>query len=488
MAEKLVLLGETKTTVIDDKRRKVVNLPGSPSKDFIITAKCRVMKIGTRISIEATDLPGETGGTYTWSTTSSNIRLVNSSGPTLAVEALKIGAARDSEKITCTRKSIDGETSEKTVSLTVADVIFTKSDLQNYGFDDFDTATEPNDNHINLKSSAETFIRVKISGGALGTDFYFESDNTNAITIKPPSATAEFDLSLVGGRAQKTTALLTAKVKCPSAQVFASVAVHIYSEKVVKVLVAKVADSRSVSTTLTYSSADYAGHQIDANNKLREAVVKYELQNFNSGQVADIPFDTDLNGALSYDINAGGGPEFELIKRTITRSSPDQFRVVIVRSMKSFYYLERAARKGDTTLVVKGSNVFHSSMPLGIGPNRETVRVLGNSGNVASLAAPLAFDHVAGESLEFPAAGWGSDPIIIMEGSASLDVTKWTILHEVGHTALTLMDIVDRTDFMHYDQSNTDYRLRFCPRVSQYRPGIKENQWEKIPRPTSPRL
>jgi len=117
------------------------------------------------------------------------------------------------------------------------------------------------------------------------------------------------------------------------------------------------------------------------------------------------------------------------------------------------------------------------------------VNVLTNVGNVGTLAAPLTRDHAVGEPLEFPAAGWSGDlknPIIIAEGSAKLDVSKWTILHEVGHSALELDDIVDPTDFMNFEQSWTDYRLRYCPRTKKYpEPNMPliENQWETIPRP-----
>jgi hypothetical protein len=43
--------------------------------------------------------------------------------------------------------------------------------------------------------------------------------------------------------------------------------------------------------------------------------------------------------------------------------------------------------------------------------------------------------------------------------------------------------VVDPTDFMHFEQSNSDYRLRYCPRQTRYDSALKENQWETIPRP-----
>jgi hypothetical protein len=122
-------------------------------------------------------------------------------------------------------------------------------------------------------------------------------------------------------------------------------------------------------------------------------------------------------------------------------------------------------------------------MTLGTGTTQETIEVISNTGNIGQLAQALQHNHAADEPVEFPAAGWGNDPILIAEGDDTLEVAKWTILHEVGHTALKLMDIVDPTDFMNFEQDNTDNRLRYCPRESRYRSGYQENQWETIPGP-----
>jgi hypothetical protein len=97
-------------------------------------------------------------------------------------------------------------------------------------------------------------------------------------------------------------------------------------------------------------------------------------------------------------------------------------------------------------------------------------------------------EHAVGAPIEFIAAGWSSDPIIITEENASdgsLLAEKdilWAIPHEVGHRVLTLADVNDTTNFMNSAMGPTDYRLRYCPRVKTYTPTQKENQWEKIPR------
>lgn len=479
MAEKPILLGSTTTTPVDNKRRKEVVLPGPKSKDFVLTARCRIINIGMRIGITASDLPGESGGIYSWTTSSQCMRLANEIGPTVAVEGLAVGTGRDSEAIVCTRRGSDGSTRTKTVLITVAKVTFCATAAQEFGFDDFDTPEDHTDDHVSIGSGAKTFVGVKIEGGAVGTDFTFVCDDTAVCTVANPAGSTAFDLPLHAGIWQKNATTLRAKVNCPSLEIFASISLHVYNETVVKVVIAKVADSRSPDTTLRDGTADYAAHQKVANDKLKEAVVRYELKNFDSANaVTDIAFDNDNNGVLSYDINAAGGEEFDVIKSKFSSFKRDRTLIVIVRNMRSLYYLAWPARKGDTSIHVRGSYVYATEMPLGTGSTQETVVVVSKFGH---LETPLKFDHAVGEILEFPAAAWANDPIVIAEGNSKLDDTKWTILHEVGHTALGLMDIVDTANFMNANQGNTDNRLRYCPREGNYN-SETENQWETIPR------
>ena len=67
--------------------------------------------------------------------------------------------------------------------------------------------------------------------------------------------------------------------------------------------------------------------------------------------------------------------------------------------------------------------------------------------------------------MEFPAAGWSSDPIIIIEGSASVNTLKWTIVHEVGHRNLNLRDVDDTTNVMHYMQGDDEYSLQLTGQI-----------------------
>jgi hypothetical protein len=243
-------------------------------------------------------------------------------------------------------------------------------------------------------------------------------------------------------------------------------------------------DSTSAGTALNYGNADYAAHTATINGKLKEAVVRFDITNYAAGNAqTDVRYDLDNNGVLSYDIASGGGRELTAIAGAMTGTGT-KTRIAVVRDMKSFYYLATAARRGDRTVTVTAGSVFGypaGSFPLGTGAGAENVSVASSAGSVITLGGPLTKDHAAGESLEFPAGGWGSDPIIIIEGRVALDVVKWTIAHEAGHRALNLRDVVDRSDFMHWVQEWTDYRLRYCPRTKKHVAGT-ENQWDTIPR------
>jgi hypothetical protein len=478
--KKVLLKGSVKSPIEQKKLAQAV-LPGPPSEDFIVTAPCRILQVGGRVAITASDLPGHSGGTYAWSSTSAKIRLVNATGPALAVQAVALGSRRDSETITVTRTGTDGNTKTKTVLLTVAKLVFSEAATQKYGYDNMDTPLAPNDHRVCVMSAGETFVKVTISGGALGTDFDFACDHPAFCTADAAPGAAVFDLRLHGANVVKEATALRAKVRCPGAAEFASIHVHVYIEKLVDVMVAKVADSTSAGTTLNFPTGDYASHQVLANGKLKQAVVTYAISNYLTNAVVDVRFDLDGNGCFSFDINGGGGPEFTAIKNKFPPVD-GQYAVVIVKELKSFYYLKNAARIGDTTITVRGTNVFSGPLTVGLDALSEPVVVTHNVGNVGHLTTPLTKAHPIGTSVEFAAGGWSTTPIIIQEGHSSLSVAKWTVLHEVGHKALELMDIVDPTDFMHYMQSWTDYRLRYCPRTSKYEAPATENQWEKIPR------
>ncbi len=477
------------------------NFPGDPvggttaschvscPPDFIINAPCRIIKAdGGRVRLSASELVGYSGGNYAWTTASTKIRLNDPNSSTVSVEALaNPSVGRDAETITVTRDAPGCPSLVKTVNVTVAKVTFSASPNQRYGYDNYDTPANSSDDHVCVKSSDYTFVKVDIGGGAIGTDFNFVCDSSD-IAPDPPPASASFDLRVNANLStSRMDTVLYAKCTCSDATPFANLAVHVYKERAVDVVVAKI--DNPTTSYLRFPTADYGSYTNTANGKLKEAVVKYNITNFDSANATTPITYVGGAGVLSYDIANGGGTDLNAIRAAMTGTGT-KVRVAIIRDMKSYYYLSAAVAAGATTLTLTAAAnaVFYhpgDTAALGAGATQETVSITAVAGNTITCNA-LANAHAAGEAMEFPAAGWGSDPILIMEGNASLDFAKDTILHEVGHRdhGMNLLDVIDAQNIMHFQQGNNHDRLRYCPRLKNYPAGTAEteNQWETIPR------
>ena len=194
--------------------------PSGPA-DFAITAPNRILKkSGAPIQITAADAPGCSGGSFAWTTASTKITLTNANSATVTVQGLaQVSASRDAEVITVTRTQAGVDPVTKTVNVTVAEVKFSKATTQRYGYDDFDTAADPADDHVSVQKNDHTFVHVDITGGALGDDFDFVCDDITTCTAVAPGANASFDLRLNAGNKNKAETPLHAKVKSPLTRV-----------------------------------------------------------------------------------------------------------------------------------------------------------------------------------------------------------------------------------------------------------------------------
>jgi hypothetical protein len=433
--------------------------------------------------MSVTNLPDFSGGAFEWKTTSAKINLINPNSPIVTLVGLaNPSASRDAEIITVTRTAEGCSPIVKTINVTVAKVTFSAATTQRYGYDNFDTPDNPLDDHVCIKKSDHTFLKVDIQGGALGTDFDFVCDDTDICTTVAPGGTASFDLRLNAGTKEKDDTPLHAKVKCPVATSFTNIQVHVYKEKVVEAVVAKI--DHPDTTHLRFDTEDYSGFTATVNDKIKQGVAKYNISNFDAGNAVTPVTFASGTGVLSYDIANGGGTDLTAIGTAMTGTGT-KVRVAIIRDMKSYYYLSAATIVGATTLTVRGASTFYSAgdtAPIGTGASRETVTIVSVAGNTITCNA-LTKAHGIDDTMEFPAIGWSSDPILVVEGSLSLSDIKWTIAHEVGHrdTALDLVDVNEDSNLMYSTLPCTDYRLRYCPRAKTYDAGT-ENQWETIPR------
>src|SRR4026208_413196 len=126
---------------------------------------CRIVKVNGSLQIKATEKDGFPAGSYEWSTSSSKVTLQNDKSSTVTVKAKdKPGSGKESEAITVKRTSKGCADITKEVKVTVAKISFAASAKQKYGYDDFDTPADATDDHICVKRSDNTFLKVKIEG------------------------------------------------------------------------------------------------------------------------------------------------------------------------------------------------------------------------------------------------------------------------------------------------------------------------------------
>lgn len=369
------------------------------------------------------------------------------------------------------------------LTLTVVKVTFSKSGAQTYGYDDMDTPAAPTDHHVSVKKLDTTQVHTRIEGGLIGTQLEFVCDDNTIANPGAAPASANFDLPVNGRDVDTGETPLKARLRCSCpAKDCTSIKIDTYKEKPVEATVAKIYDSRSAGTALRFPNLDVPGTATLINTKYKEAVALMTLTDHSAtGGSVDVHYDLDGNGKLTYDIVNGGGRELNAIKRAFTVAG---WKVVIVRDMVSVYYLASAAARGATTITINTAGHFYvngDTAPLGTGGRRENVTIQSFVGATLTLAAPLTHSHVRGAPMEFPAAGWSGNPVVIIEGAASDTELKWTIGHELGHSVLSLVDVTHANSIMHYMQGAADHRLRCKPLPKHYDPGT-EVQWEKIPR------
>lgn len=446
---------------------------------------CRMVPANGTLLLRAMPQPAAgSGRRFRWTTGSTKIRLENDNGQTVTVRGLaNASASLNAETVRVECSAAGCGPVSASLTLTVVKVAFSKSNAQTYGYDDMDTPAAPTDHHVSVKKLDTTQVHTRIEGGVNGTQVEFVCDDNTVANPGAAPAGTDFDLPVDGRDTDKGETVLKARLRCSCpAKDCTSIKINTYNEKPVEATVAKVYDSHSARTTLRFPNLDVPGTATLINTKYKEAVALMTLTDHSpTGGAIDVHYDLDSNGSLTYDIVSGGGPELNKIKRAFTVAG---WKVVVVRNMVSVYYLASAAARGDTTITINTADHFYTNgdtTPLGTGSKRENVTIQSFVGATLTLAAPLAHAHARRAPIEFPAAGWSGNPVVIIEGTASDTELKWTIGHELGHSVLELVDVTHTNSIMHYMQGAADTRLRCKPLPKHYDPGT-EVQWETIPR------
>ena len=460
-------------------------------RTFDLETPCTILGANggrAKITASAQDAPSLQ---YAWSTTSSRLTLSAATG--LTVDAIvnagaSASSAKGEEEVIVQLRENGRTLAEKTLQLTVVRVKFGRPAPAHltYGYDDMGTPASPDTHHISVMNGQSTSIGVTIEGGALGNELEFECVHP---TICEPAAAlpaaATFDLQLNAKNKKKATTELHAKCKCSASPVLGRTNVNVYKELLANVQVGKFQDSASHGTTIVHGGTMFASFQARINrDSYRQAVARIQLTDFNGGVVNNVHFDTAGLGALEFDINAGnGGAALNLISAAMA-VPPGVIRVALVRRMRSFYYLNKAVTGHvDHVLEVRGARTWFNpgdTTTLGVlGPNPEPIAVASVLNNTITLTGPVSHAHPVGARIEFPAAGWSSNPIVVVEENGHLD---WVTAHEVGHRAFAVMDLTDPNNLMHFQSGNPQHGLYFRDMRQHYPPHNMESQWELISR------
>jgi hypothetical protein len=420
-------------------------------------------------------------GALAWSSTSTKFTLSNETTDTVTLTsaaAPSTGLDAESLKVvfTPTGKPALPAIEHK---MAVVKVVFSESTNQSYGYDDVDDAARATADlhHVNVKKNGSTKIKVKIEGATSEWVSFKSMDGAKAEAVKPASGGSDFDLVIEGKNEDAAQMVLHARVNGDAGAICESINVHVYKEKVVNVTVARVHDSTSPGTALQLAfDAAATETAIRAWYKLAVAVI-----NITDGGLVDVNYDLNGNGKL--DLIAGASSSTESAAAAGGVGGGGQ-KVIIVRELAWLYMLGANAAAGDATITIGGSGnmsfiVDGQTYPVGIGATREDITVLSKAGRVITLAAPLAHLHTTAEALQWPLSGLSGNPIWVQESGKDVPMLRRTIGHEVGHSALVLLDVVQDTNLMHFSAGRIDTKLRWKALPRKYNPpGGTEAQWD----------
>ena len=367
-------------------------LPCESSDDFDFDVACRFIKAGdgiTRVKLCGTGLLGAgllaPPGNYTWQAGGPNITLSQTTGLEVDVRAgASPSAGRETETITVTRTH-DGNTTRKTLRLTVVRITFSGYDgtrrVGKYGYDDYvlppnapelanaqqlnaqqSNAQQPNVqqpnvqqpnvlppnappntdpywHHVSVETNKETHVRVTIEGGALASDFAFKSDDDaicEAEVSRGFAGTGAFDLMLRGGRTDRAETMI--RVLCRGdgggrhtcalhggggapPVCFALIQAHVYTRVVVEVIVLKARDSRRPGTALAHPAHDYTAQAVL--DRFNEKTMEAVVE-FQLAPFTSSRYPVDANQVFDvpFDVNGDGALTYDINRIDLNTGMP----------------------------------------------------------------------------------------------------------------------------------------------------------------------
>jgi hypothetical protein len=476
-----------------------VKSPVSIFSEDGVTMPPRLIYKNDTIKLKAVPASGKSG-TFTWTSLSPYLHLTNATSATVSVRADNvIGDPFKPDRIAVQFTESNGTKWPKVaITLSIVEMFFSKAAAHLWGFDDMGAPGVAN--HVSVRKNTKTPVTVVIRGVSTegldqldaGSEFTFASSDASIANVTlPVGRPVTFDITVEGKNVDKAECSITVKANASGA-VVTSFKVNVYKELLLEATIAKVYDSTSPASALSFPNfdAEAAGRAITP--WYRQAVASIKLKDHSPTKGAiDVRYDAAQKGVLILEPGVVS-PGEQAIMNAFTASGQ---RVVIVKDLCWYYYLDSNAPAGATNVTLKGS--YYNANPdlsmmtfwltgetyaLGEGANEENVTVQSVTGSTVEFTAPLVNAHTTAEALKFPLGGLSGNPIFVIEKDATVNLIRAIIAHECGHSLLNYHDLEFSSAIMHYQAGETHKAIYFRDLPKKYPPLGNENQWEIPPR------
>ncbi|MBK8100603.1 MAG: hypothetical protein IPK26_26230 [Planctomycetes bacterium] len=362
---------------------------------------------------------------------------------------------------------------------------FTSSAAQSYGYDEVAGSAV---DYVSLDRAGST--RVIVQAAPSGDGFVVTSSNPAVFTVAGGSvalsgASTEVVLTGANGGADRASALLQVRANDAAGAVCGTLNVEVYKKlNVATVSFYRIRDP-GVAATTPAQNPTFAELRTAMNNVYKQAVIDVGAVNGNRDQ--QIAYDLNGNGKLDY-YNDGANPERDAITGAGLAGDP---KIAYVEEMRDNWRLAAAAASGQNRVrLVSVAGLAPGQYDLGPATGAaETITVasIAAATNELVLAAALANNHAATDTVYQGLAGLSSNPQLVTDAGGELIIT---LVHEMLHRPSfgSLADVAETDNILYYTTGGTGagmlrYRGQTIVDTGTGVPtGGTENQWNRVAR------
>lgn len=467
----------------------------------------RAVPLEKSVKLKAQPSFGE--GQYQWSTTSTRLKLENTTQQVVTVTGLKQPSDKplaEQVQVIFTPAGL-GALAPVQHKIGVCKVTYAQSANHTWGYDvyeeiageenDIDPATnsnkktkekpDPKMDCISVKKGETGKVTVKLQG-VLPADVFFVSRKVGVFEpgAKQPDANP-YELDLKGKAVRKAEGDLEARVNSDKGPSAGELRVVVLKEASYKVQWFSVRDSKSAGTSLTTKVHGRNDVEQDLNRVWAQGVAKWDVMGDDS--IKDVRYDLDNDGVLGLEPGTTSKEEKALKKACKSTRN----RAIYIHDVQYNYYLGKSAGKDDTKITLKNYDAYYINFLANNGTY--TVRDgKGNSKQVVIKSKDPArhelelttkigqdFDIADTPYLIFPLGGLSGNPLWVSELSPKQEIVNYAV-HELGHELCGLNDLCEKKNMMFGGGGTFGRKVRHRKLKKYYDTSKTQEQWTDMNR------